>query len=612
MCRPACVLDVVVILLALPVTAQAKSYYIDNTMIAADVRTDGSMHVREERTFVFRGDFRAVDRFIDVPAGAEVRNVVVTEGNRTYREAPGESPGTFHLKTSGRRLQITWGYSARDETRTFALDFDVIGAIRKHADVAELYWQFVGQEWSVTSEETRVTVNLPSGALEANTRAWAHGPLWGEIHIAEGRVTFTCDPLPANEMLEGRILFPTAAIASSPRHDNVQALPSILQEEGGWAEQANARRQHAKARVALQWGLPSVAIVVGVCLWLALYLKYGRELHDEAVPEYLRDPPEDWTPNEVAFVWRWGELNAQDMTATLMDLVRRGALRLIVTSERREILGGLLGETTVQEYIIERVRDGEARLSDAERYLVNGILFHDITGDRVSLKAFQQNARAKPRAAYHRFKTWRGMAKREAKRFEVVDPTSKAMCAVGASVGFAMLVGSIILAAAMQSPTFVASAILGFALLPGSFAILRRSREAARHLRRWQAFRRYLTDFSRLSEYPPPAVVLWEQYLVYAITLGVADEVIEQFKHLYPQLEESVRGTQVFPHWVNAGGETLAGMDSIGSVLSSFSSTLATATSSMSSSSGSGGGFSGGGGGGGGGSGGGGGGGGAR
>ncbi len=342
-------------------------------------------------------------------------------------------------------------------------------------------------------------------------------------------------------------------------------------------------------------------MVGALTAWGTLYFRYGREHEEQSPIEYLREPPEDWTPNEVAFVWRWGELSAQDMTATLMDLVRRGALKLIVTTERRERLGGLLGEKTEQEYAIQPVRDQEDSLRDSERYLIRHILFHDIPGDTVSMDTFQRKARKNPRQTYRRFKSWRGLAKREAKRLGVVDPVSKKMCGVAAGLGFIVFFLSIVLGAMLSSPVFFASGLIGFALIPASFAILRRTPEAARQLHRWQAFRRYLTDFSQLERYPAPAVALWEHYLVYAITLGVADRVIEQFKELYPQVAEQAAAGTAFPHWVTAGGEPLSGMDSIGSVLSSFSSTLATATSSMSSSSGGGGGFSGGGGGGGGG-----------
>ncbi len=289
------------------------------------------------------------------------------------------------------------------------------------------------------------------------------------------------------------------------------------------------------------------------------------------------------------------------MTATLMDLVRRGALKLVVTTARRPILGGLLGEKTEQEYVIERVPDYEDPISDSEQYLISAVLFRDVTGDSVSLDGFQRRARSDPSGSQRRFKTWKRLAKLEAKRKVVVDPASKNAAGVMVGVGFVALIASVVLAGLSKSPTFAASAVVAVAFLPASYAILRRTREAARDLGRWQAFRRYLTDFSELERYPPPAVVLWEHYLVYAITLGVADRVIEQFQDLYPQVAATTASVHTFPHWVSSSGSPVSGMSSIGSVLSSFSSTLATATSAMSSSSGSSGGFSGGGGGGGGG-----------
>jgi len=181
--------------------AQGKSYYIASTEITADVRPDGSMHVREVRTFVFSGEFHAVDRFVVLPPGTRLDGIAVTENGAAYREALGETPGTWYTKPDGDRLQITWAFAATDETRTFALDFDVIGAVAKHADYAELYWQFVGKEWGVESEKARVTLNLPPGIAKTEIKAWAHGPLWGNVEIGDSRVVFGCDPLPANEML---------------------------------------------------------------------------------------------------------------------------------------------------------------------------------------------------------------------------------------------------------------------------------------------------------------------------------------------------------------------------------------------------------------------------
>ncbi|HEX5911650.1 MAG TPA: hypothetical protein VFY54_00830, partial [Rubrobacter sp.] len=56
---------------------------------------------------------------------------------------------------------------------------------------------------------------------------------------------------------------------------------------------------------------------------------------------------------------------------------------------------------------------------------------------------------------------------------------------------------------------------------------VRRTPKGALLHARWQAFRRYLNDFSRVEDSPPASLALWEQFLVYGIALGVAEQVLE-------------------------------------------------------------------------------------
>jgi uncharacterized membrane protein len=336
------------LLVFLAAPAQAKSYHLARTDITADVRADGSMHVSETREFVFRGNFHAVDRFIDLPRGTTIENVAVSEGGTRYRQAPGERPGTFTASQAGARVAVTWGYDATDETRTFVLEFDIIGAVEKHADVAELYWQFIGSEWHIRSDTSRIVVNLPSAVAQGDLKAWAHGPPWGDVLLEEDRVVYTCDPLPPDQTVEARILFPTSVIAQSARQDSASALGAVMAEEDEWVRDANAARRSAKIILVAKWAFPILLAIGAIVTWVTLYLSFGREHKPATEIEYLRDIPNDWTPNQVAAVWRWGELGPSDMTATLMDLVRRGALKLIVTTESRPVLGGLLGEKTEQ------------------------------------------------------------------------------------------------------------------------------------------------------------------------------------------------------------------------------------------------------------------------
>lgn len=47
-------------------------------------------------------------------------------------------------------------------------------------------------------------------------------------------------------------------------------------------------------------------------------------------------------------------------------------------------------------------------------------------------------------------------------------------------------------------------------------------------------FKRYLKDFTIINEREAREVHLWDQYLIFAQLLGIADRVAEQFNQLYP------------------------------------------------------------------------------
>ena len=114
-----------------------------------------------------------------------------------------------------------------------------------------------------------------------------------------------------------------------------------------------------------------------------------------------------------------------------------------------------------------------------------------------------------------------------------------------------------------------------------------------------KALRRWLKDFTRLGEAIPTDVVLWNQLLVMAVVLDVADEVIKQLKTTMPQILEDARIAPVYGWYYYGGTRDMPVNAFSGSVAHAHSvSTASLAASSMSSGDGGGGGFSGGGGGG--------------
>src|SRR5690606_32416840 len=120
--------------------------------------------------------------------------------------------------------------------------------------------------------------------------------------------------------------------------------------------------------------------------------------------------------------------------------------------------------------------------------------------------------------------------------------------------------------------------------------LTRRSKEAAFEAARWEAFRHYLEDFSRLEDAPPISLALWDRFLVYGITLGVAEQVLAAARIKAPvELQEHSR-----IYWY--GGYCYTG-GSTENAFAGLNASLAGAFTPPASAGGGGGGFSGGGGG---------------
>ena len=85
----------------------------------------------------------------------------------------------------------------------------------------------------------------------------------------------------------------------------------------------------------------------------------------------------------------------------------------------------------------------------------------------------------------------------------------------------------------------------------------RRTKPGQTEAERWDAFRRYLTDFPRLQEAPPATLELWERFLVYGIAFGIAERVLQGAQlHMPEELHD-----QSSIYWITPYGDLGSGAD---------------------------------------------------
>jgi uncharacterized membrane protein len=587
--------------------ADAKDYAIRAVDIDARLSADGSLQVTETRTYVFEDAYRYAFRTLPVDDRVRYTEITVSEGDRPYREAGGDEPGTFQLVHRGGALEVRWHFRARDEARVFTVGYRVTNLVQRYADAAVCYYKFVGEEWDRVSATVQVRLTPPEPVDAAAVRQWLHGPLWASSQTEPaGTIRARCERLPARTALEIRALYPPRLFAQTPALLG-PVVEQVTAEEARWAETANRERAAAQRkfarrgeRAALGMKLAIGAALAGLLGWFWLYQRFGRR--EEAVlppaPTGRATAPAPpaavvgggtLPPALVEYLLRARQVSGNALVATMMDLARRG---FVVMREQPVAARRLFrGPKTVTEYswVLQRARlDAQAdELLDYEAALLR-FIFDELAGgaDEIALKALQRRRREFTRF----FARWSRDVKAQGRARQLYDPESLRGQRYSIAIAIALCVLGAAAVVALQSPIALIAIVAGLLVLPLSFAIPRRTPQGEREARAWRSLRDVLKQQRAAGAGDRDWLSRIDVYLVYAIVLGLGEKRLRALAETIPPGEAAT----IVPWYVGHGGQGFSAAGFAGG----FSAMVATATSTMSSAAGAGGGASGGGGGG--------------
>ncbi|HPT82439.1 MAG TPA: DUF2207 domain-containing protein [Limnochordia bacterium] len=546
---------VVFCLLLMPTAALARSYELLELNIEAQVGADAVVRITETHTVRFNGTYSGMYQTFDTSQGIAIKDVLVSEGGQAYRQIPGETPGepgTFFVKEGGDEVLVDWSFSATDEVREFQVSYTLHNAILKHNDVAEFYYQFVGTGWDLPREHVRIALTLPHGAEPDQIAAWGYGPRHGTVTIeSPTRIVWEVAQLPANTFVEGRVVFPNALVPLGTRYTNQNGLERILKEEQVREEQ----RQRAAQRRALDpfvaVGVFLLALLVALHLWRKFIQASPLGFNDR----YYKNLPGDYPPAELAILLN-RTVQGRDFAATLLDLARRGYLSIeeLTGPQSRTGKGQAdyrfkKGEVSAEK--LEELRPYEGQILE--------LLFEDLKSEEVTLEEFQKYAQKNPRKFSVFWKKW-GEAVQDAAKghgFFAEEQNKKALVYLLPAVGLLIL--------AVPAGLLSMFVTLGVCVVMGLVTVIlvavagsQRSQYGREQYAKWVAFRRYLQEFSRVDQLRLGQLGIWEQFLPYAVTLGVADLVLKQLEMHISTSQEGYRfGSGWFIYYHPAGFHSL-------------------------------------------------------
>lgn len=502
-------------------------YEIERLDIVANIERDGSLEV-EERVIYDIGKINGILYNIDALGYGKFTDLqIFYEDDGEFKQARNNtapSEGNFTVSVDDGLYKIKLYAPSQNERKEFIFRYNLTRGVTVYRDIAQLNRKMVGKDWQNSIGNISVTVNLPENVKKDDIYAFGHGPLTGNIEILDGKsVRYTLNDYRPGEFLEVNLLFPKNILTSfNPLlMKNKSALKEILDMEGKLAKEDN----DARKRAIIGFYLGRVVLVLAVAWWLFLvvfiYLKNSKRYKVEnEYGEYFRELPDDYSPSIAGtLVSRNLYPSGRELFAMLLDLVRKGHLKLEE------------GEKTTTLILQESGKP----LSEEEKFILNWYIRELGDGEKIVLESVEASIKGRGGAKefnrnYERWRTivYSDMLEKNLK----MDKRDKFSTSLGIFTGIAYFIGGGMLVVYFQSELFILMILLGFILLPYTFSRKRASLEKEKAISRWEAFKKFLVDYSNLEEAKLASIELWEHYFVYAVALGVAEKVAKGYSKI--------------------------------------------------------------------------------
>lgn len=260
-------------LLFIPICVQAESG-IENFYVHAVIKENGNITVEEY--FYLNGEFNGMDRDIlfqnpdayefrpemEYYGGSKIHNgsgITLEEiralpidenfdfqniSGTLFKETSNADAGDYGVYTitsssDGESYRI---FLPDSKNEAFYLKYTLKNMAVVHDDVAEIYWNVIGDSLRESIGTLKIRITFPNNQTEF--RVWAHGPLQGEIHKVSNQVLEAeVHNVSSYEAVDVRAVFDKRVVTSSTKLTYVTALDKILNYEEDMANQANYERE---------------------------------------------------------------------------------------------------------------------------------------------------------------------------------------------------------------------------------------------------------------------------------------------------------------------------------------------------------------------------------
>ena len=619
------------------------------------LQEDGSALVTETREVVFSGDREftryGVNNTFTGPRTFRDWQVTMDETPLSQLDAPDNEnrPENSFAVEEGEAENTVYIYYRQqgDGVRVFRISYRIENAVKLYSDVGEFSWNLTGESGISDIGTLTATVTVPEGCPTEDFRIWAHGPLNGNFDKQpDGSAFLEVGNVALGTIVDIRCTLPADCLTGGWAQEG-EALDAILAKEQELSDSANAKREEEERkqaeREAWEEKHPILYSIERLCDEICYYFQYfmdetgwnifyillfgsffgffiiilpmrgkiesilrkckQKKFRNSPTqsPRYYRDLPDDRPApavDRLVHFYDGGYSVSRQISATLLELNLKKLIHFQTTAGDAEfLLNEQLGQEHIPDYqkvlwdFLRNVSDGRGRISieDIKKYIKDNqeasLEFRRSFESAVE-REFTDRAKSKDVARYSRVKLKHRLIVSAAAGILAILirmlSTLYNGVELGASLEFGLGVFFLVI---------VIEAIIHFWRFVFKTSCYVLDQQGEDDLALWQAFGRFLDDFTTFADKELPEFSVWREYMVYAVAMGNGQKVAKALAVKYPEAFSTE--TETFDDDMYSWMQNMAlydAMDSIGQEVSEIKAPSSSGDSSWSDSDG--GGFS--------------------
>lgn len=541
-------------------------YFVSKYIVNINIETDGSAVFEERITCFFKGSFDGFVRDIDISGsdGIQEQEVFIDRNGNFEQISPEESgnAGTYSFQAENNTAKFKIHEPVKDDIKTFVFKYRLNNVVTRYSDIAEFKRKIIDSSWNIPINDVTAVITVPKGTSVDNLKIFIHGTLAGESRVIDDRnIELTVPVVSPGDYVEARVLFPPELVPYSTKVVSVEALPRILDVEKRLAEEANIKREEArrfvkeqeekKLRLESEKGLKikklqPIGLIITLAMLLAwfyilfnIYFKHDIKYKHNFKSKYLSKPPGDYTPAEMSILV-WGTIHPRDLMATFLDIIRKKFIIISSNIDNNANSQDFTADEKTDNYKISRNKQIlNEHIKAHESFLIELLLDKIGNGESVTTNEIFEYIKKRKNSSQFKsdYNKWISLVEQEAACLNFYEKSRKHGKHIGLIFGVVYLLVGILLSATLRLFSPMLLTISGIILLVYSSLLKEYSLYGNEQYAMWLAFKRFLKEFSSLEKDEGISLAKWEQYIPYAVSLGVAKDVIRQFSGIYSELD---------------------------------------------------------------------------